>query len=161
MEAVVETIDELDQSLADQTELTEMLLEEGDQDGLAEVDEELEHLETLVAGLEFRRMFSGEADSNNCYLDIQAGSGGTEAQDWANMLLRMYLRWSEKKGLRLRSSRFQRVRLQESRVRRFMCKVNMPSAGCGQRQVSTDWFVRVLLILRKPPYVVLFGFRLA
>ena len=101
MEAVVETIDELDQSLADQTELTEMLLEEGDQDGLTEVDEELEHLEILVAGLEFRRMFSGEADSNNCYLDIQAGSGGTEAQDWANMLLRMYLRWSEKKGFKV------------------------------------------------------------
>jgi|TARA_E500000178_G_scaffold356460_1_gene434536 peptide chain release factor 2 len=101
LEAVVETIDELDQSLADQTELTEMLLEEGDQDGLTEVDEELEHLEILVAGLEFRRMFSGEADSNNCYLDIQAGSGGTEAQDWANMLLRMYLRWSEKKGFKV------------------------------------------------------------
>jgi len=101
LEAVVETIDELDQSLADQTELTEMLLEEGDQDGLAEVDEELEFLETLIAGLEFRRMFSGEADSNNCYLDIQAGSGGTEAQDWANMLLRMYLRWSEKKGFKV------------------------------------------------------------
>ena len=58
-----------------------MLIEEGDDDGLAEVDEELAHLETLVAGLEFRRMFSGEADSNNCYLDIQAGSGGREAQD--------------------------------------------------------------------------------
>jgi peptide chain release factor 2 len=81
--------------------LTEMLLEEGDEDGLAEVDEELERLETLVAGLEFRRMFSGEADGNNCYLDIQAGSGGTEAQDWANMLLRMYLRWSEKKGFKV------------------------------------------------------------
>ena len=101
LQAVVETIDELDQSLADQAELTEMLLEEGDQDGLVEVDEELEHLETLVAGLEFHRMFSGEADGNNCYLDIQAGSGGTEAQDWANMLLRMYLRWSEKKGFKV------------------------------------------------------------
>jgi peptide chain release factor 2 len=78
-----------------------MLLEESDESGLAEVDEELERLETLVAGLEFRRMFSGEADANNCYLDIQAGSGGTEAQDWANMLLRMYLRWSEKKGFKV------------------------------------------------------------
>ena len=57
--------------------------------------------ETLVGGLEFRRMFSGEADSNNCYLDIQAGSGGTEAQDWGNMLLRMYLRWAEKKGFKV------------------------------------------------------------
>ena len=78
-----------------------MLIEEGDKDGLAEVDEELERLEALVAGLEFRRMFCGEADGNDCYLDIQAGSGGTEAQDWANMLLRMYLRWSEKKGFKV------------------------------------------------------------
>ena len=78
-----------------------MLLDEGDEDGLFEVDEELERLETLVSGLEFRRMFSGEADSNNCYLDIQAGSGGTEAQDWGNMLLRMYLRWAEKKGFKV------------------------------------------------------------
>ena len=101
LEGVVETIDELDQSLDDQKELTAMLLDEGDDDGLSEVDEELERLETLVGGLEFRRMFSGEADSNNCYLDIQAGSGGTEAQDWGNMLLRMYLRWAEKKGFKV------------------------------------------------------------
>jgi len=101
LESVVETIDELDQSLDDQKELTAMLLDEGDDDGLSEVDEELERLETLVGGLEFRRMFSGEADSNNCYLDIQAGSGGTEAQDWGNMLLRMYLRWAEKKGFKV------------------------------------------------------------
>ena len=101
LEGVVETIDELDQSLDDQKELTAMLLDEGDEDGLSEVDEELERLETLVGGLEFRRMFSGEADSNNCYLDIQAGSGGTEAQDWGNMLLRMYLRWAEKKGFKV------------------------------------------------------------
>ena len=98
---MVETIDELDQSLDDQKELTAMLLDEGDDDGLSEVDEELERLETLVGGLEFRRMFSGEADSNNCYLDIQAGSGGTEAQDWGNMLLRMYLRWAETKGVKV------------------------------------------------------------
>ncbi len=78
-----------------------MLLEEGDEDALTEVDEELERLENLVDELEFRRMFSGEADSNNCYLDVQAGSGGTEAQDWANMLLRMYLRWAEKRGFRV------------------------------------------------------------
>ena len=101
LEGVVETIDELDQSLDDQKELTAMLLDEGDDDGLSEVDEELGRLETLVGGLEFRRMFSGEADSNNCYLDIQAGSGGTEAQDWGNMLLRMYLRWAEKKGFKV------------------------------------------------------------
>lgn len=101
LEAVVNTIDELEQGVSDQEELTEMLLEENDEDGLSEVDEELIRLSGLVDGLEFRRMFSGEADENNCYLDIQAGSGGTEAQDWANMLLRMYLRWSEKKGFKV------------------------------------------------------------
>ena len=78
-----------------------MLLEEGDEDGLSEIDEELGRLEKLIDELEFRRMFSGEADSNNCYLDIQAGSGGTEAQDWGNMLLRMYIRWAEKRGFKV------------------------------------------------------------
>ena len=78
-----------------------MLLEERDEEGLSEIDEELARLGNLLSSLEFRRMFSGEADSNNCYLDIQAGSGGTEAQDWANILLRMYLRWAEKKGFKL------------------------------------------------------------
>ncbi len=78
-----------------------MLLEEGDEEGLSEIDEELGRLEKLIDELEFRRMFSGEADSNNCYLDIQAGSGGTEAQDWGNMLLRMYIRWAEKRGFKV------------------------------------------------------------
>lgn len=98
---MVNTLDELDSGVADQRELTDLLLEENDTDGLAEVDAELERLEALVAGLEFRRMFSGELDANHCYLDIQAGSGGTEAQDWASMLLRMYLRWAEKKGFKV------------------------------------------------------------
>lgn len=99
---MVETIDKLDRSLEDQKELIAMLFDEGDEDGLSEVDEELDLLVALVDGLEFHRMFSGEADSNNCYLDIQAGSGGTEAQDWGNMLLRMYLRWAEKKGFKVK-----------------------------------------------------------
>ncbi len=98
---MVDTLDELESGIADQRELTDLLLEEGDEDGLAEVDAELERLEELVAGLEFRRMFAGETDANNCYLDIQAGSGGTEAQDWASMLLRMYLRFTEKKGFKV------------------------------------------------------------
>ena len=97
----MDTLDELSAGLLDQAELAGLLLEDNDEDGLAEVDVELVRLDGLVSDLEFRRMFSGEADPNNAYLDIQAGSGGTEAQDWASMLLRMYLRWCEKKGFKV------------------------------------------------------------
>ena len=97
----MDTLDELSAGLLDQAELAGLLLEDNEEDGLAEVDVELGRLDGLVSDLEFRRMFSGEADPNNAYLDIQAGSGGTEAQDWASMLLRMYLRWCEKKGFKV------------------------------------------------------------
>ncbi len=100
LEAVVGTIDELDSGLADFTELLELALEENDEDTLASLESDIESLESSLVALEFRRMFSGEMDANNCYLDIQAGSGGTEAQDWANMLLRMYLRWGERRGFK-------------------------------------------------------------
>lgn len=75
-----------------------MALEEGDDATLTSVAEDLQRLERKVADLEFRRMFSGEMDERPCFIDIQAGSGGTEAQDWAEMLLRMYLRWAEHRG---------------------------------------------------------------
>lgn len=77
-----------------------MAVEEDDEELLAEVQTEIDGLERQLATLEFRRMFSGETDENNAFLDIQAGSGGTEAQDWAEMLLRMYLRWGEAKGFK-------------------------------------------------------------
>jgi len=77
-----------------------MAVEEGDEDSVAEVASELDNLQQQLETLEFRRMFSGETDPNNAYLDIQAGSGGTEAQDWAEMLLRMYLRWGEAHGFK-------------------------------------------------------------
>ena len=70
-------------------------MEEDDAATAAEVERDLQGFETRVEGLEFRRMFSGEMDANNAYVDIQSGAGGTEAQDWAEMLLRMYLRWAE------------------------------------------------------------------
>ncbi|SHF86191.1 peptide chain release factor 2 [Modicisalibacter ilicicola DSM 19980] len=73
---------------------------EEDEGTVGEVEKELGHLEAALEKLEFRRMFSGEMDANNAYLDIQAGSGGTEAQDWGNMLLRMYLRWAEHHGFK-------------------------------------------------------------
>jgi len=81
-------------------ELLDMAVEENDEGTVDEVVSELDKLDAELAKLEFRRMFSGKMDANNCYLDIQAGSGGTEAQDWASMLLRMYLRWGERAGFK-------------------------------------------------------------
>ena len=78
--------------------MVELAASEDDADTLAEVEAEIDQLDGLLGKLEFRRMFSGEMDANNAYLDIQAGSGGTEAQDWGEMLLRMYLRWGEARG---------------------------------------------------------------
>ncbi|PXZ06625.1 peptide chain release factor 2 [Gilliamella apicola] len=98
LEEIINTIDSLDQGLDDVEGLLELAIEAEDQDTFDEANQELEQLEKKLAGLEFRRMFSGDYDSADCYLDIQSGSGGTEAQDWAEMLLRMYLRWAESKG---------------------------------------------------------------
>ncbi len=90
--------DELAAGLDESEELLQLAAEEGDEEAVASVVADLERLEKTLSGLEFRRMFSGEMDSRNAFLDIQAGSGGTEAQDWAEMLLRMYLRWGERHG---------------------------------------------------------------
>ncbi|TDF78310.1 peptide chain release factor 2 [Pseudomonas sp. H9] len=95
---VVETLDKMSGGLADCKDLLDMAVEENDEGAVSDVVTELQSLEEHLAQLEFRRMFSGEMDMNNAYLDIQAGSGGTEAQDWANILLRMYLRWADKRG---------------------------------------------------------------
>lgn len=75
-----------------------MAVEENDEAAVEDVRLEVARLEDILSKLEFHRMFSGEMDANNAYLDIQAGSGGTEAQDWANILLRMYLRWADHNG---------------------------------------------------------------
>lgn len=98
---MVATIETLDEQLGDLRDLLEMAAEEDDSDAVADVESELSQLDERLATLEFRRMFSGEMDPNHCFLDIQAGSGGTEAQDWAEMLLRMYLRWGETKGFKV------------------------------------------------------------
>ena len=95
LEKVVTLLTNLSRQLDDDAELLELAVEEDDTATLEEVATDLESSEQHLANLEFQRMFSGEMDANNAFLDIQAGSGGTEAQDWANMLLRMYLRWGE------------------------------------------------------------------
>ncbi|WP_390618596.1 peptide chain release factor 2 [Maricurvus nonylphenolicus] len=100
LEAIVKTIDDLDQGVVDCRDLLEMAVEEDDEDSVADVETEIAGLDEHLAKLEFRRMFSGEMDPNNAFLEIQAGSGGTEAQDWGEMLLRMYLRWGEAKGFK-------------------------------------------------------------
>jgi peptide chain release factor 2 len=97
---VVSTIDHLTSNLADNSELYEMSRAEGDFDGLAAIDADAAKLEGAIAELEFRRMFSNPLDAGNCFIDIQAGAGGTEACDWAAMLLRQYLKYCEKKGFR-------------------------------------------------------------
>ena len=100
LESVVAGIDQGLQTLDDASELLELAIDEDDGATVTEVEADLERVEKSVAELEFRRMFSGEMDANNAFLDIQAGAGGTEAQDWAEMLLRMYLRWGEARGFK-------------------------------------------------------------
>lgn len=94
----VSVFDELEVALKDASELAEMASDEGDSDALGEIDLELSALEEKLSELEFRRMFNQEMDVSNAFVEVQSGSGGTEAQDWAEMLMRMYLRWGEKRG---------------------------------------------------------------
>jgi peptide chain release factor 2 len=98
LDLLVSTLTKNTESLADLGELADLAAEEDDQQSLDDIAAELAALDADLAKLEFRRMFQGDLDENGAYLDIQAGSGGTEAQDWAEMLLRMYLKWAEKRG---------------------------------------------------------------
>ena len=95
---VVENLDALVAQVRDAEELIALVREENDSELLQSVNEDLNKAEQRIERLEFRRMFSGEMDAHSAFIDLQAGSGGTEAQDWANMLLRMYLRWCERRG---------------------------------------------------------------
>ncbi len=100
LDETVSSLDRLRDGLADAADLLEMAREEDDTATLQSIEADVAGFESEVAGLEFKRMFSGEMDSKNAFLDVQAGSGGTEAQDWAEMLLRMYLRWAERRGFK-------------------------------------------------------------
>jgi len=98
LEAVVDRLESLHRGLNEAAELLTLAGDEGDDAAIAEVARDIDQHGRIVADLEFQRMFSGELDSSNAFLDVQSGSGGTEAQDWADMLLRMYLRWGERRG---------------------------------------------------------------
>ena len=101
LEGVVHTLIKADADLKDANDLFEMAREENDDDTLEAVIADADAILAVVEGMEFRRMFSGQLDANNCFIDIQAGAGGTEAQDWASMLLRQYLRYCERKGFKV------------------------------------------------------------
>ncbi len=100
LEAIVNTIVKLDDGLVEARDLLELAGDEDDAETVHVVEADIAALDEHLAELEFRRMFSGELDASNAFLDIQSGSGGTEAQDWAEMLLRMYLRWGERRGFK-------------------------------------------------------------
>ncbi|MFB9848417.1 peptide chain release factor 2 [Oceanisphaera arctica] len=100
LDTVIGTLDALASGLEDIAGLVELAVEEEDEDTFIEAQTELDTLDKRLADLEFRRMFSGEHDASDCYLDLQSGSGGTEAQDWCNIVLRMYLRWGESRGFK-------------------------------------------------------------
>jgi peptide chain release factor 2 len=97
---VVVAISGLERDTSDNLELYEMSKEDGDEAGLATIEAETAKLEAIVKDLEFRRMFNQPADPNNCFLDLQAGAGGTEACDWASMLMRQYIKYAERKGFK-------------------------------------------------------------
>lgn len=101
LEMVVNTLASVEQSIQDSHDLFEMARDESDDDTLLSVEADSLEIEKRVSEMEFRRMFSGPMDANNCFIEFQSGSGGTEAQDWASMLLRMYLRYCERKGFKV------------------------------------------------------------
>ncbi len=101
LEEIVVTFDQLDQAISDASELLEMAAEEADEETLQMLASDAQHSVAEIDKMEFRRMFANEADVSNAFLDIQSGSGGTEAQDWAEMLLRMYVRWAESEGFKV------------------------------------------------------------
>ena len=138
---MVETLETLDAGISDNRELLEMAVEEDDQDTVDAVQAECDALDQHLAQLEFRRMFSGEQDENNAYLEIQSGAGGTEAQDWANMVLRMYLRWAEDKGFKAVITELSEGEVAGIKSATVHVKANMPLVGCGPRRAFTDWCV--------------------
>ena len=101
LEAVVGTLDRLGVGLNEAGELLELAEADADEGMVRAVQQDVERIEGEIARLEFQRMFPGEMDAHHCFLDIQAGAGGTEAQDWAQMLMRMYLRWADKRGFKV------------------------------------------------------------
>jgi hypothetical protein len=132
----------MSQGLEDVSGLLELAVEADDEETFNEAVAELDVLEEKLAQLEFRRMFSGEYDSADCYLDIQAGSGGTEAQDWASMLTRMYLRWAKRAASKPKSSKSLKVKWRVLNPSPSRSSAITPTAGCVPKPAFTAWCVR-------------------
>jgi peptide chain release factor 2 len=138
LEEIVGTLARIDSGLKDSLDLFALAKSERDDATLVSVGADVRDIEKLVAGLEFRRMFSNPMDPNNCFVDINAGQGGTEAQDWTQMLLRMYLKYCDRRG-------FKAELLEESQgevagLKSASIKVSGPYAyGCARRPASTAW----------------------
>lgn len=139
LEIIVTTIEALDSGIADAKDLLDMAVEEDDAGAVADIESEVEQLTAQLEKLEFRRMFSGEMDPNNAFLDIQAGSGGTEAQDWAEMLLRMYLRWGDEKGFKTTLEECSAGDVAGIKSATILLKVNMLSVGFAPRPACIGW----------------------
>lgn len=123
--------------------LLELAVEEEDQETFDEIEPELAELEEKLEKLEFRRMFSGDHDSSDCYIDLQAGSGGTEAQDWTNMLLRMYLRWAEAKGFKAEVIEVSEGEVAVLSRQQFASLVNMRTVGYVLKRAFIVLFVNL------------------
>lgn len=133
------------QGLEDVSGLLELAVEADDEETFNEAVAELDALEEKLAQLEFRRMFSGEYDSADCYLDIQAGSGGTEAQDWASMLERMYLRWAESRGFKTEIIEESEGEVAGIKSVTIKSPAITLTAGCVQKPAFTAWCVKARL----------------
>lgn len=129
LDSIVCGIDRMTASLTDAGELLEMAIADGDDDTARSVTDDLAKVETEVGKLEFQRMFSGKMDAMNAFVDIQAGAGGTEAQDWAEMLLRMYLHWCESRGWKTELMEVSGAKWPGSSPPPFASRASTPTAG--------------------------------
>lgn len=126
--------------------MAQLSKQEKETDLITDLNKDFKQLEKTIAEMEFQRMFSGEMDSNNAYLDIQAGSGGTEAQDWAEMLLRMYLRWGDKHGFTTTLMEASPGEVAGIKARLSNLQAVMRMVGCVARRAYIGWSVNLLLI---------------
>jgi hypothetical protein len=151
---VVFTLTKAHTDLQDMGDLFDMAKEEGDDDTLEALIVDAEEVRKVIEGMEFRRMFNNPMDPNNCFIDIQAGAGGTEAQDWASMLLRQYLRYANAKASRSKSWNSRTARWPASRRHhQGGRRIRLRLPAHGNRRAPSGAQIAVRLVQR-PPHLV-------